>query len=121
MTGEMRHIDRDGNDSNGETWETHALLARALRGKLRPFDVYTGPYIEVEEGYIFLDYSDGAVEVVLWPGGHAPAYVTPYSEPAGLMFDDDPGPIIDAARAMLRRYRREQRAERPDLTEQLNS
>ena len=47
MTGEMHHIDQDGNDSNGECWPTHTAIAKALGGKLQPFDVYQGPYIMI--------------------------------------------------------------------------
>ena len=47
MTGEMYHIDQNGNDSNGECWPIHAAIARAIGGKLQPFDVYQGPYIVI--------------------------------------------------------------------------
>lgn len=52
MTGEMHHIDQDGNDSNGECWPIHAAVAKALRDEgydatLQPFDQYQGPYILV--------------------------------------------------------------------------
>ena len=40
MTGEMSWIKANGEDSNGDVYETHAYVARALRSKLRPFDVY---------------------------------------------------------------------------------
>ena len=45
MTGEMRHINQKGEDSNGEYWGVHAAIARAVKGRLEPFDVYQGPYI----------------------------------------------------------------------------
>ena len=45
MAGEMAWIKRSGLDSNGDEWGTHAAVARAIGGKLRPFDVYQGPYI----------------------------------------------------------------------------
>jgi len=52
MTGEMYHIDQDGKDSDGNVWETHAAIAKALREEgydatLQPFDQYQGPYILV--------------------------------------------------------------------------
>lgn len=47
MTGEMRSIDQDGNDSNGECWSLHAAIAKAVGGTLQPFDAYQGPYISV--------------------------------------------------------------------------
>ena len=49
MTGEMCYINQDGEDSNGEVWELHAEIAKALGGVLKPFDVYQGPYIVIEE------------------------------------------------------------------------
>ena len=51
MTGEMSWIDEKGNDSNGDCYELHAKVAEAIGGKLRPFDVYQGPYIVVGEDY----------------------------------------------------------------------
>ena len=47
MTGEMSWINQDGEDSNGETWSTHAAVAKAVGGELKPFDAYQGPYIAV--------------------------------------------------------------------------
>ena len=47
MTGEMHSITQKGIDSNGDSWPTHAAIARAVKGKLKPFDVYQGPYIVV--------------------------------------------------------------------------
>ena len=47
MTGEMMTIDQEGLDSNGEDWPTHAAVAKAVGGTLRPFDTYQGPYIVV--------------------------------------------------------------------------
>ena len=47
MTGEMHSITQKGLDSNGDSWPTHAAIARAVKGKLKPFDVYQGPYIVV--------------------------------------------------------------------------
>lgn len=48
MTGEMGSIDKNGVDSNGDSWPIHASIARQLKGELRPFDVYQGPYIYVQ-------------------------------------------------------------------------
>ncbi len=47
MTGEMAWIKQNGEDSNGEEWAVHAAVARAVGGRLEPFDVYQGPYIVV--------------------------------------------------------------------------
>lgn len=47
MTGEMAWIKKDGTDSNGDCWPIHASIARQLKGELRPFDVYQGPYVVV--------------------------------------------------------------------------
>lgn len=47
MTGEMGFIDQDGNDCNGDCYSTHAAIAKALNGTLKPFDVYQGPYISI--------------------------------------------------------------------------
>ena len=47
MTGEMYAIDQDGKDSDGNYWPIHAAIARSVKGKLCPFDVYQGPYITV--------------------------------------------------------------------------
>ena len=51
MTGEMHSINQKGEDSNGEVWSLHAAIARAVKGKLKPFDVYQGPYIAVGNDY----------------------------------------------------------------------
>jgi|TARA_R100001530_G_C4231517_1_gene132776 hypothetical protein len=50
MTGEMSWINQDGEDSNGDEWRTHAAVAKAVGGTLRPFDVYQGPYISLPKG-----------------------------------------------------------------------
>jgi hypothetical protein len=47
MTGEMAWVAQDGKDSNGDIWAYHAILAKAVGGELRPFDVYQGPYVVV--------------------------------------------------------------------------
>lgn len=46
MTGEMSQFDAD----HGEEWTLHRSIARALKGKVRAFDVYQGPYISPPEG-----------------------------------------------------------------------
>lgn len=104
MTGEMSRIDKDGNDSNGESWPTHAYLARKLRGELRPFDVYTGPYIRVPEGCVWLGNDDDGrgPYVCLWPDGIAPAYREPIVVYAPVGDDLE---FLEAARKCLRRYR----------------
>lgn len=46
MTGEMLSIDPvTGIDSDGEKWYLHAAIAKALGGKVMPFDKYQGPYV----------------------------------------------------------------------------
>lgn len=45
MTGEMGFIDQNGIDSNGDEWPLHAAIAKALKGEVKPFDVYQGPYV----------------------------------------------------------------------------
>lgn len=47
MTGEMGYISQDGIDGDGECWELHAAIAKAVKGELKPFDKYQGPYIVV--------------------------------------------------------------------------
>ena len=47
MAGEMYFINQDGTDSDGEIWQTHADIAKAINGRLEPFDKYQGPYIVV--------------------------------------------------------------------------
>lgn len=45
MTGEMGSIDKNGLDSNGDSWPLQAAIAKRLGGELCPFDRYQGPYI----------------------------------------------------------------------------
>lgn len=46
MTGEMLSIDPvTGIDSNGEEYYFHSAIAKALNGKVMPFDKYQGPYV----------------------------------------------------------------------------
>jgi len=48
MTGEMYWIDEEtGQDSNGDVYELHAAIAKAIGGQLKPFDKYQGPYIVI--------------------------------------------------------------------------
>jgi len=48
MTGEMYYINpKTGEDSNGDVWNIHLAVAKAIKGTLKPFDVYQGPYIAV--------------------------------------------------------------------------
>lgn len=42
----MSQFDAD----HGEEWALHRSIARAIRGKVRAFDVYQGPYIQPKEG-----------------------------------------------------------------------
>lgn len=80
MTGEMVWIKQDGTDSNGDEWATHAAIANALGGELRPFDVYQGPYITFEgvgrvwlcaddawEGYAYAErYDTQSEHFLMW-------------------------------------------------------
>ena len=47
MTGEMLFITQDGTDQDGDVWHIHAEVAKAVGGKLKPFDKYQGPYISI--------------------------------------------------------------------------
>lgn len=47
MTGEMYSIEQDGASDDGEEWPLHASVARAVKGMLKPFDRYQGPYIVI--------------------------------------------------------------------------
>lgn len=60
MTGEMSWIRQDGEDSNGDSWEVHAAIARELGGTLRPFDVYQGPFIALPHAALWVTSDDGA-------------------------------------------------------------
>jgi len=60
MTGEMAWIKPDGTDSNGDCWPIHASIARQLKGELRPFDVYQGPYIKVGRAKLWVCGFDDA-------------------------------------------------------------
>ena len=109
MTGEMYSINRDGTDSNGETWETHAYIARKLRRPLRPFDSYIGPYIACKEGRLWLSSDDGCSGTVcLWPNGIAPAYCEPIVRHVWSCQDSEA--TLEAARACLAQYRKQARA-----------
>src|SRR3990167_7080000 len=114
MTGEVSSIDRNGLDSNGDQWETHAAVARALRRRLRPFDKYIGPYIDTRGGKLFLGSCDcqpcGGSDGVgcLWPDGGVPAYREPITFSYGPAHDVDEA--INAARQCLRLYRKQRKA-----------
>lgn len=104
MTGEMAWIKPDGTDSNGEKWEPHAKVARALRCRLKPFDSYIGPYIAHSAGKLFISSEDGIVGTVcLWPEGIAPADREPITEDYFPLYDADAA--LAAARSVLRKYR----------------
>lgn len=98
MTGEVSWIKSTGEDSRGDYYPIHAAIAKALRVPLRPFDVYIGPYVATKKGWLFLDDNEG--QVVLWPGGVAPAYCEPK------VADYFPGDVLSAvaaARSLVRR------------------
>lgn len=112
MTGEMRGIDADGRDTNGYEWPTHAYVARRLGAALRAFDVYCGPYIETEEGWLFLQSDDGdALTAVLWPGGAPPAQRPPITAHGGAIGDKEAA--LRVARAVLVQCRGESRRRGP--------
>lgn len=101
MTGEMSWIKPDGTDSNGDVYTVHARVARALRCRLRPFDVYIGPYIAHRKGRLWINTEDGFTGTVcLWPDGQAPAYREPIS--ATYAPFDDVDAALAAAREVLR-------------------
>jgi hypothetical protein len=103
MTGEMGWIKANGLDSNGDTWEVHAKVARALRCQLRPFDKYIGPYIAHKRGQIFLSSDDGETGTAcLWPDGQAPAYREPFTVEFFPLYNSDAA--LAAARDVLRQY-----------------
>lgn len=46
MAGEMNWIDPiTGETGDGEVYELHAAIAKALGGTIQPFDKYQGPYV----------------------------------------------------------------------------
>lgn len=60
---------RTGEDSNGESWPVHLAVARSTRGKLRPFDMYQGPYILIPgKGSLWLSSDDGFTGTVFHDG-----------------------------------------------------
>lgn len=104
MTGEMRWIKPNGDDSNGEGWPVHAAVARALRCRLRPFDKYIGPYIDHKRGRLWLSSEDGITGTAcLWPGGVAPAYRDPLTVDFPNVYDADQA--LAACREVLRQAR----------------
>lgn len=108
MTGEMGWIKPNGEASNGECYSLHASVARAMRGKLRPFDSYIGPYIKVPAGRLWLTSEDGEVGTAcLWPDGIAPAYAEPFT--AEFFPLDSESAALNAARECVRAYRKQQR------------
>jgi len=58
VTGEMDWIRQSGVDSNRNEWKLHAAIAKAVGGKLYPFDDYRGPFILVGKGKLYseMDY-----------------------------------------------------------------
>ena len=108
MTGEMSWIKPNGEDSNGGCWEVHAKVARALRCRLRPFDVYIGPYIAHKLGKLWISSEGSFGTVCLWPGGIAPAYREPVV--AEYAPWDDVELALFAARQVLKQARQLLRA-----------
>lgn len=48
MTGEMLWIDPvTGEDSDGNVWFIHAMIAKLTGGQVTPFDMYQGPYVAI--------------------------------------------------------------------------
>lgn len=101
MTGEMSWIKPNGEDSNGEGWPVHAEVARALHCRLRPWDVYCGPYIDHKRGKLWLSSDDGmSGTACLWVNGEAPAYREPIT--CDFWNVEDADATLDACRAVLR-------------------
>jgi hypothetical protein len=81
VTGEMSWIKPNGEAGDGNTYDGHAEVAKALRCRLQPFDVYQGPYIDTKRGKLFLSSEDGLVgQATIWVNGEAPAYRPPIVE-----------------------------------------
>ncbi len=59
MTGEMYE-----SDLTPDEYPLHFAVARALKGKVRPFDVYQGPYVVIGE-----DITSGAQPYAYCPRG----------------------------------------------------
>jgi hypothetical protein len=105
MTGEMSWIKSDGTDANGEQWKVHAAVAKAVRGSLRPFDAYQGPYIRIKRGQLWISSDDGFTGTVTLLRGGPVAW-------GGTAESIEYGPYqcidaaIDAARVLMRQARR---------------
>jgi len=111
MAGEMSWVKANGDDSNGEGWPVHAAVARALRCRLRPWDVYCGPYIQTKHGKLWLSTDDGITGTAcLWPGGVPPAYREPLT--TDYFPYDDTNEALAACRAVLREAGKQARAGR---------
>ena len=49
MTGEMSEL-----DVTEDAWPLHFAIARALKGKVRPFDTYQGPFVQTQHGRLWI-------------------------------------------------------------------
>jgi hypothetical protein len=83
----------DLDHSGREEYPLHYAVADALGGKVRPFDVYQGPYISIPgEGRIFINTEDGMI--CQWFNEHTNRVSPEFS------FEDENG-AVDAAIAIL--------------------
>ncbi len=103
MTGEMGWIKPNGEASDGSFYTLHAVVARALRCRLKPFDTYIGPYIDHERGKLWIGEDEAGSFVCLWPGGVAPAFCDPIV--AYFCPEDSVEMALVAARDVLRRVK----------------
>ena len=56
MTGEMYQIDPvTGEEPDGTIWPLHAAVAKAVGGKVMPFDQYQGPYVAVGQAKLWIE------------------------------------------------------------------
>jgi hypothetical protein len=97
MTGEMGFIDQDGKDSNGDHWELHAKIAKAVGGELRPFDVYQGPYILVDGARLWVCADDNHPEIAFR------VYREDTEESSEMFWYDDYERAIEYAKELLER------------------
>lgn len=105
MTGEMSWVKPNGEAADGNTYAVHAVVARALRCRLRPFDAYIGPYVQTKRGKLFISTEDGAGGTVcLWPDGQPPSMREPIT--ADYFPFDDSVAALAAARDVLKRARK---------------
>ena len=100
MTGGMDFIDpKTGEDDSGEVWGLHAAVAKAVRGKLKPFDKYQGPYIDLRDATLWLSSGDGIMGQVYDERSEE------LSLPFPMQVENADELAVEAARALLKRVR----------------